>query len=76
MAPSICRHAAIAVVGQEEHLIFKSIGVQAICMVKNNRLAIPPILKIKVCAVFRSDGVQGIPLVVVLVYAIVISELR
>jgi hypothetical protein len=77
MAPAISGHAAVALVGQEEHLIFKSIGVQAIRMIKNNRLAFPPILKIKGSAVFRGDSIQGIPLLSVLVQqSLVGSELK
>jgi hypothetical protein len=56
---------AIALVGQEEHLIFKSVRVEAIRMVKNDGLPFPPIFEIEFCAVFRRDDAHRIPLVVV-----------
>jgi hypothetical protein len=56
-----------ALAGQEEHLIFKGVRVEAIRVVKDNGLPFPPIFKIEFCAVFRGDGAHRIPLVVVVV---------
>ena len=59
MSPAIMSHTAIATVGQEEHLIFKGVGVEAIRVIKDNGLPFPPIFKIEFRAVFGLDGAHS-----------------
>ena len=63
MPPAISSDTAVALAGQEEHLIFKGVRVDAIRVVKDNGLPFPPILKIEFRAGLRSDGAHRIPLV-------------
>jgi hypothetical protein len=49
----------IAAVGQEEHLIFKGVRVEAIRVIKDNGLPFPPIFKIEFRAVFGFDGAHS-----------------
>jgi hypothetical protein len=58
MTPAIMSDAAITLAGQEEHLIFKSVRVQTICMVKNDGLPFAPIFEIEFGAVFRGYGLS------------------
>jgi hypothetical protein len=62
--PAISSDTAVALAGQEKHLILKGVRVEAIRVVKDNGLPFPPILKIEFCAVFRGDGAHRIPLIV------------
>jgi len=52
-------NTAIATVGQEEHLIFKSVRVEAIRVIEDNGLPFPPIFKIEFRAVFGFDGAHS-----------------
>ena len=61
MPPAISSDTAVALAGQEEHLIFKGVRVEAIRVVKDNGLPFPPILKIEFCAVFRSSAAIRFP---------------
>jgi hypothetical protein len=56
MTSSIMGDTAIAVAGQEEHLVFKGIRVETIRVIEDNGLSRPPILKIELGAVLRGDG--------------------
>ena len=59
MSPAIMSDTAIATAGQEEHLIFKGVGVEAIRVIKDNGLPFPPIFKIEFRAVFGLDGAHS-----------------
>ena len=59
MSPAIMSNTAIATVGQEEHLIFKGVGVEAIRVIKDNGLPFPPIFKIEFRAVFGFDSTHS-----------------
>ncbi len=62
MAPAIKGNAAIAVAGQEEHLVFKGVAIEAVGMVEDDGVSLPPILEIKFGTVLRGEGAHGIPL--------------
>jgi hypothetical protein len=64
MPPAISSDTAVALASQEEHLIFKGVRVEAIRVVKDNGLPLPPIFKIEFCAVFGGDRAHWIPLAV------------
>jgi hypothetical protein len=61
MTSAIMSDTAVALVRQEEHLIFKSVAVQRIRMVKNDGSSFSPIFKVEFCAVFRGESAHGIP---------------
>src|SRR5258708_24662524 len=56
MTSTIMSDTAVALSRQEEHLVFKSVAVQRIRMVKNDGLSFPPIFKVEFCAVFGGDS--------------------
>jgi hypothetical protein len=49
MTSAIMSDTAVALARQKEHLIFKSVAVQRIGMVKNDGLSFSPILKVEFC---------------------------
>src|SRR5260370_39189099 len=59
MTSTIMSDTAVALARQEEHLVFKSVAVQRIRMVKNDGLSFPPIFKVEFCAVFGGDSAHG-----------------
>ena len=50
---------AVALARQEEHLVFKSVAVQRIRIVKNDGFSFPPIFEVEFCTVFGGDSAHG-----------------
>jgi hypothetical protein len=56
---AIVRNTAISSAREEEHLVLKGVSVQAVGVVEDDGLPLPPILEVKLGAVFCGDGVHG-----------------
>src|SRR5207244_1657968 len=55
MAAAIVRDAAVAAVGQEQHLVFKRVRAQWPAMTEDYRLSFAPVLVIDLRAIFCRD---------------------
>ena len=56
MAPAVVRDAAIAVAGEEHHLVFEGIGAEGPAVAEDDRLTFAPVLVVNLGSVLGGES--------------------